>query len=65
MKKEKCDKGCADSSAPKDIKTVTQITLEDVGGGRDHRAKHGLSEEEIVEGTVLVNPDPDSMENRG
>lgn len=65
MRKEKCEKQCRDSAQPKDIKTVTQITLEDVGGGKAHPAKHGLSEEQIVEGTVLVNPDPDSMENRG
>lgn len=68
MKKENCCKKARNGGGnqqPKDIQTVTQITLEDVGGGRDHPSRDGLSQEEITEGTVLVNPDPDSMENRG
>ncbi len=66
MKEVKKDASCV-IPTPKNIKTRTQLTPEDMDTGKKAVKKPGdsPSEEEIDEDTILINPDVDSMESRG
>ena len=53
------------SSTPKDIKTRTQLTPDDITVKKSQRNRDEISDEELEEEVALINPDVNSMESRG
>lgn len=64
-----CAKGAAkgqvesDPNKPKDIETETMVTPNDFG--RIRNPEDGVTEQDVEESTVMINPDVESMESRG
>lgn len=52
-------------AAPEDIRVVTQITPDDIPAGRRNPQSDSVSEREVEEAVVAINPDVESMESRG
>lgn len=52
-----------DPNKPKDIQTETMVTPDDFG--RIKNPEDGVTQKDVDESTVLINPDVDSMESRG
>lgn len=52
-----------DPNKPRDIQTETMVTPDDFG--RIKNPEDGVTQRDVDESTVLINPDVDSMESRG
>ena len=67
MKKKDDDRVCVNPN-PKQVKTNTQVTLDDMETSpeKDTYGQTGVvSERQVDEDTVMVNPDTNSMGSRG
>lgn len=49
----------------KDIRVNTQVTPDSIGRIEPTGPDEPANELEVEESTIIVNPDPDSMESRG
>lgn len=60
---ESIEQQAGDPNKPKDIQTETMVTPDDFG--RIKNPEDGVTQKDVDESTVLINPDVDSMESRG